>query len=285
MLVSIEEIQLSTGEVLRLEDLVEGASGALELPKQQEPAPMVDPQEETSLGDGPVDSELTRIEIVDPSNGGMVIQTVNNSSPLAKELGLTIDAAVYVATEKAAQAEINGQLVKVNYWSVNANKMSKDGPLISSSALETVEALGDIYMQADVLVLGEGSDRFMGRREDNVVFGGAGRDALDGRSGNDTLDGGDDNDWINGGKGDDIVTGGAGEDRFYFQMGYGDDRITDFEQEDTLLLGNFFQGEVDVQTAVTAQSDGVLISNGTDSILLEGLTEADMNWVIQDNIA
>jgi Ca2+-binding RTX toxin-like protein len=67
----------------------------------------------------------------------------------------------------------------------------------------------------------------LGVATNNVLFGGAGNDFLDGddettvigtsRGGNDTLGGGNGHDWLRGGLGNDILTGGAGADTFEFE--------------------------------------------------------------------
>ena len=49
----------------------------------------------------------------------------------------------------------------------------------------------------------------------NILYGGSGDDAIDGRAGDDTLYGGDGNDTITGGLGADTLTGGAGNDVIY----------------------------------------------------------------------
>ncbi|MBE9060908.1 Ig-like domain-containing protein [cf. Phormidesmis sp. LEGE 11477] len=105
----------------------------------------------------------------------------------------------------------------------------------------------------------------VGVGNDDVIFGGAGRDRIGGKGGNDTLFGGDDDDRIWGDDGDDILrgglgndtltgddfSGGQGADTFVLAAGEGTDTIVDFEIErdfiglaDGLTLGSLsFEGE------------------------------------------
>ncbi len=91
---------------------------------------------------------------------------------------------------------------------------------------------------ADLVYGGDGEDRIRGNRDDDtlyggadtdhifgglgydLIFGGTGQDYLYGEGGNDTLDGGTDRD---------ALTGGGGVDTFVFALGYGFDRVLDFE--------------------------------------------------------
>jgi Ca2+-binding RTX toxin-like protein len=81
---------------------------------------------------------------------------------------------------------------------------------------------------ADRIFGGSGFDRIAGRGGDDSLFGGSGNDRLDGNTGRDLLD---------GGAGDDVLSGGQGADSFVFRKGYGQDRITDMEEIDLILLG------------------------------------------------
>lgn len=92
-------------------------------------------------------------------------------------------------------------------------------------------------------------------------------------SGNDRLDGGKGDDVLVGGGGDDILTGGQGNDVFLFNTGDGDDRITDFQNHDTIR----FEGIASVDdfsdlTLINVGGHNTLITWGTgDSIFVEGL--------------
>ena len=142
----------------------------------------------------------------------------------------------------------------------------------------------------DVIVGGSGNDSINGDGGADVInglwgndsiAGGAGEDRLMGHDGDDFIDGGDDGDVIDGGRGDDELTGGAGRDIHVFNSGDGNDQITDFEvDEDRLnLLAISDISDFSDLMANHASDDGVgnvLISYGSDSIRLLGVTTGDL---------
>lgn len=124
----------------------------------------------------------------------------------------------------------------------------------------------------DLLSGGEGSDRIFGGGNNDTLDGGAGRDFLLGENGNDSLD---------GGTGDDNLTGGAGADVFVFAgMGYGYDRILDFEIGVDLISFGESSGLASFSEVTEMASDiaaGLRINFGDgDVLLIEGLTLADV---------
>ena len=66
-----------------------------------------------------------------------------------------------------------------------------------------------------------------GNDESNVIIGTKQKD---------TINGGDGDDTITGGKGNDVLTGGNGADVFTYAKGDGNDKITDYEDEDTIAI-------------------------------------------------
>ncbi len=76
---------------------------------------------------------------------------------------------------------------------------------------------------------------------DDAIEVGAGNDQLAGDPGNDTLTGGAGDDTLNGGTGDDVLVGGAGSDTYVYNLGDGNDLITDLGGDpgevDTLSFG------------------------------------------------
>lgn len=98
----------------------------------------------------------------------------------------------------------------------------------------------------DVIYGGPGDDHLIGHAGDDILYGGEGDDILSGGLGNDRVYGGpgddklyghDGDDWLDGGPGNDVLFGGAGQDTFVFGVGYGRDRVQDFDlATDTLRL-------------------------------------------------
>jgi len=128
----------------------------------------------------------------------------------------------------------------------NGNVTVQDGLLLdyeqASSHMITVRvtddqgAFADFDVEVDVVdvlgenVLGDGRDNvFWGGAEADILNGAGGADSLKGGGGTDTLIGGTGNDVLDGGAGADILTGGDGNDVFVFRKGEANgDTITDF---------------------------------------------------------
>jgi Ca2+-binding RTX toxin-like protein len=107
-----------------------------------------------------------------------------------------------------------------------------------------------------------------------------GADTLVGNDGNNKLSGGAGTDNLFGGKGDDRLIGGADDDIFYFKTGGGHDTIADFtDMQDRIDLSDWqaFVGFVGVMQHAHDQDDGVLIKSGHDSLLIEGMSKADLS--------
>jgi hypothetical protein len=115
----------------------------------------------------------------------------------------------------------------------------------------------------DTLIGGEFADQLFGEFESDHLVGNGGRDVLNGGSGNDSL------------------TGGAGRDRFVFDIGFGSDRITDFEQGRDIIE---MRSSSFAFLQIRDKGADLLIRSGGDRIFLEGqagttLTEADFDFV------
>ena len=80
----------------------------------------------------------------------------------------------------------------------------------------------------DVVDAGGGDDIVAGADGDDQLSGGAGSDVLAGEAGDDKLA---------GGSGADILDGGVGDDTFIYNLGDGQDPITDEDGFDVVLLG------------------------------------------------
>ena len=172
--------------------------------------------------------------------------------------------------------------------------LSGDDVLRGSKWRDVLEGMGG----DDTLVGLKGSDTLLGGEGNDVLRGGAGFDVLRGGNGRDRLEGGfkDDilsgaagRDTLLGGRGDDQLEGGAGVDRlrgglgadaFVFRGAHGRDRIGDFSEEDTVVLGDeYWAGQAtatDVLTEyATVGEEGISIVRGENSIFIAGLTDLD----------
>jgi Ca2+-binding RTX toxin-like protein len=126
-----------------------------------------------------------------------------------------------------------------------------------------------------------GNDRLDGTRE---------ADALNGKAGNDRLSGGRGDDALNGGAGNDILEGGRDDDTFVFTVGFGDDRIKDFDAnanggQDLLDISDLGITSANFAASVAIFDVGrdTLVVIGDDSILLEGVNGSGNNAITQND--
>lgn len=140
----------------------------------------------------------------------------------------------------------------------------------------------DLYGQdgVDTLFGGAGRDRLDGGSGDDALSGGMGADTLSGGAGNDVLrgnehddylDGGSGNDTLDGGAGNDFLWGGNGADTYVFDIGYGQDNISNYDSDlqgalnDTIKLG---PGVTTANLRLTRSGDNLLLNIvGTDDRL------------------
>ena len=144
----------------------------------------------------------------------------------------------------------------------------------------------------DLVYAGSGKDVVSGGSGDDTVYAGSGNDSvgggsnddsLFGESGADTLFGDSGDDYITGGSHDDQLTGGTGSDAFFYDSGFGDDIITDFDTGTDVLEikacinGTSISSAADLVPYVTEISGNAVISfsNG-DSITLQGVSRTDL---------
>ncbi|MFD1508144.1 calcium-binding protein [Lacimonas salitolerans] len=132
----------------------------------------------------------------------------------------------------------------------------------------------------DRLEGGLGSDTLQGDGGDDLLFGGNGFDLLFGGAGDDRLEGNSGNDTLDGGAGADVLKGGLGVDTFVFGVGYGADRIADFQNNidaihlDADLLGGGTPVPADLIQYAVRTAEGFLIldfGNG-DTLTFTGVT-------------
>ena len=141
-------------------------------------------------------------------------------------------------------------------------------------------AIGDTFDSIENLIGSGFGDNLSGETGDNVIHGEAGNDRLDGGAGNDTLTGGLGIDFLTGGLGDDLLTGGSENDRFVYGVApWGHDTITDFANNNIEKID--FRGIDGLHAisdlTITDTVDGVHLAFESSSILLAGLTSADIN--------
>jgi len=121
--------------------------------------------------------------------------------------------------------------------------------------------------EADFLHGGSGADVLYGGKGNDILLGGLGFDTLYGGSGQDLL--------VAGGSGD-VMSGGNGADTFYFSADFtGRARITDFQR--TLDVLRFDETLEDVEFTLRQRAEGVLVSWGTGSVLLESMQLAQLD--------
>nr|MDJ0674510.1 hypothetical protein [Calothrix sp. MO_167.B42] len=92
---------------------------------------------------------------------------------------------------------------------------------------------------SDILYGENGKDFLRGGEGDDTIYGGNGKDTLLGGEGSDVLYGDNGKDFLRGGEGNDTITGGSGADIFVLAEGEGTDTITDFGNgNDVIGLAN-----------------------------------------------
>src|SRR5262245_236882 len=114
------------------------------------------------------------------------------------------------------------------------------------------------------------------------VGGGLGQGIIRGDAGANRLLGGDGNDRLVGRGGDDSLTGGLGADTFVFNLGFGQDTITDFAAgtapgHDIIEIDDaIFADFAAVQSASTQVGADVVINAGTDTLTLQNINLASL---------
>jgi hypothetical protein len=124
----------------------------------------------------------------------------------------------------------------------------------------------------------------------DYLSGRAGRDLLDGGAGDDSLYGYEGNDTLSGGLGNDHLDGGAGDDVYLFNLGDGQDHISNQDYGYDPVTGTPGSARMDVVqfgagilpanvTASRVGNDLLLAVNGTtDSVTVSGYFSANQAW-------
>ena len=108
--------------------------------------------------------------------------------------------------------------------------------------------------------------RFGTRWGDDLLTGSAGADTLEGGPGRDTIEGGGGDDLIsaNGASYDPRAEGDGDADVLIFRAGHGNDTVRGFDADLDVL-------RFDAAYTATETADGTLLTNGADSVLLDGV--------------
>lgn len=119
----------------------------------------------------------------------------------------------------------------------------------------------------------------LGNSGADLLRGDNANDYIDGHGGNDTLNGRGGDDALFGGAGNDTLTGGAGDDTFIFTAGFGDDRITDFDEDDDMLVfdSSVFGSYSDLMDSTYNTGGDVVIQSGGDSIRIDDISLNDLD--------
>ncbi|MEO0653806.1 MAG: calcium-binding protein [Pseudomonadota bacterium] len=286
--IAVEQVIFANGTPVVLADLPVGADGMLILPEEDAShGTTPDLIRMAATGDLVDAAEATGIRV----EAGSRIEAINRWSALGKALGLNMQTdpkPAYFVARTGAEAIVDGQVITPTYWTVNENRLTQDGPPLTDSALTTAQLLGSIAVNAGSVVGSAGDERVFGRETVDVICAGAGNDivvtragddALYGQEGRDSLIAGDGDDTLVGGTGDDRLSGEAGRDTYVFATGCGQDTVTGFANEDILELQAFVPVAQLLDSIASDTDAGLVLSNGTDTILFEGLTRADLEWM------
>ncbi len=113
-------------------------------------------------------------------------------------------------------------------------------------------------------------------QDDNSITG---ITSITGYAGNDTMTGSANIDWLDGGPGDDTMTGAGSSDVFtYYDRGFGDDTITDFDLGREVILFSQETGLSSMsQLTISGTSGGdALISSSEGSVTLQGISSLQL---------
>lgn len=151
-------------------------------------------------------------------DSGIDISGINRWSQLGQEVGVNSNLNGFVFNTPDATAEIAGQTVSANYYSLNENVANaSSGEQLSETALETTLSLGSVALNVSTIIATSGDDRYFGYDEDVDVYGGAGNDFFRSTGGDKKLFGEEGNDsfYVRGGSGA-LLDGGEGYDKASF---------------------------------------------------------------------
>jgi Ca2+-binding RTX toxin-like protein len=238
----------------------------------------------------------------DRINGGAGIDRINYAnSDVGVEVNLTSGTGFY--GHAMGDTFTNVESVSGSLFNDNMSGSALANAIYGNSGNDKLFGLGgndSLFGQTgdDALHGGDANDVLSGDDGIDGLFGDAGNDRLFGGNGNDYLDGGigndnllDDagNDQLYGGAGNDFFTMGVGDD--FFNLGVGDDRVRFATSNGKDTIGDFGNGNdvldfsgtsmtlASLQSQAFNTSQGVVLTFGTNSILLSGLQLSQLDWV------
>jgi len=144
-----------------------------------------------------------------------------------------------------------GEQITISGWYSRTYRQLAEIRFADGSALtrEEIAALPSVYSGT------EGNDTLSGSGEADVLYGLGGKDKLYGYGGNDILV---------GGTGDDHLDGGAGDDTYIWNVGDGNDTISDNSGADVLRLGEgVLPSDVTFERSGSGEKDIVLVIGST----------------------
>ena len=120
--------------------------------------------------------------------------------------------------------------------------------------------------------------RIVGTSGMDYLSGTAGNDVLEGRGGDDTLAADTGDDTLDGGTGVDSMDGAAGNDSYLFDLGYGQDTITDAAGTDVIKLGTGLT-TANMQMWRDTSNLYLGVTNGTDVLTVQSWFDLTTNRV------
>ncbi|MEM9101029.1 MAG: calcium-binding protein [Pseudomonadota bacterium] len=160
--------------------------------------------------------------------------------------------------------------IQINYYYDNYDPLS--------ARIDSIEfANGDIWNSSDieaaVLMATDADDIIRGFDSDDIIYGLAGHDKLNGDGGEDTLYGGDGNDELYGDANDDTLYGGKGDDYLYDMAGA--NTLYGGEDNDTIRGSGRLVGGSGDDTLTGASSGSHVLEGGTGNDILRA---TDYYW-------
>jgi Ca2+-binding RTX toxin-like protein len=164
--------------------------------------------------------------------------------------------------------DTTGNILTINGWGVASSQIERfefaDGDSIGAGEIYGLSATGGrntlTWISSSFIVDGKGGV--------DTLTGGVYNDHLTGGAGDDTLNGNNGNDHLTGGTGDDTLVGSYGNDTYYYNLGDGNDTITDtgsiYNRHDKIVFGAGIE-QNDLRVALSGNTLTITISDDDDT--------------------